>query len=56
MQARRCKLSNEIAKNRPNPRSEKSQTLFSLALVDRARIHNLSALNIIENGAVDQKI
>ena len=47
---------NAIARNRPNAKSEKSQTLFSLAWVDRACIHNLSALNIIENGAVDQKI
>jgi hypothetical protein len=31
MQARRCKLGNAIARNRPNPKSEKSQTLFSLA-------------------------
>ena len=47
---------NAIARNRPNPKSEKSQTLFSLAWVDRACIQDSPALNIIENGAVDQKI
>ena len=47
---------NAIARNRPNPKSEKSQALFSLAGVDRACIQDSPALNIIENGAVDQKI
>ena len=47
---------NAIARNRPNPKSEKSQTLFSLAWVDRACIQDSPAQNIIENGAVDQKI
>ena len=47
---------NAIARNRPNPKSEKSQALFSLAWVDRACIQDSPALNIIENGAVDQKI
>ena len=37
-------------------RSEKSQTLFSLARVDRACIQDKPALNIIENGAREQKI
>ena len=47
---------NAIAICRENPKSEKSQALFSLAYVDRACIQDKPALNIFENGAVDQKI
>ena len=47
---------NALARNRENPKSEKSQTLFSLAWVDRVCILISPALKIIENGAVDQNL
>ncbi len=47
---------NRIAICRENPKSEKSQALFSLAWEERACNQDKPALNIIENGAVDQKL
>ncbi len=56
MQASRALQINAIARNRPNPKSEKSQALFSLAWEEWACNQDKPALNIIENGAVDQKL
>ena len=57
MQASRALQINGIARNRPNPKSEKSQALFSLASEEERACHqDKPALNIIENGAVDQKL
>ena len=48
---------NAIAICKENPKSEKSQALFSLAAEEERACHqDKPALNIIENGAIDQKI